>query len=146
MRLTHYTDYSLRVLMYLAVRPDRFGTVQAVAEAYGVSRNHLMKVVQDLNRQGYIETVRGKGGGMRLRRAPQQINLGALVRDMESELGLVECFRPDNRCVITPVCVLAGALNDALAAFLGVLDGYTLADLVAEPAPLQRLLNVQEVG
>ncbi|MDZ7671088.1 MAG: Rrf2 family transcriptional regulator [Gammaproteobacteria bacterium] len=146
MRLTRYTDYSLRVLMYLAVRPDRFGTVQAVAEAYDVSRNHLMKVVQDLNRQGYIETVRGKGGGMRLRLAPHQINLGQVVRDMESELGLVECFRADNRCVITPVCVLAGVLNDALTAFLDVLDGYTLADLVAEPEPLQRLLNVRSLG
>jgi Rrf2 family transcriptional regulator, nitric oxide-sensitive transcriptional repressor len=145
MRLTRYTDYSLRVLIYLAVRPDGFGTVQGIAEAYDVSRNHLMKVVQELNRRGYIETVRGKGGGMRLRRDPAEINVGEVIRDMERDLGLVECLGPDNQCVITPVCTLKGVLVDALDAFLAVVDGYTLADLTADPAPLQRLLQVQVV-
>lgn len=145
MRLTRYTDYSLRVLTYLAVRPDGFGTVQSIAEAYGVSRNHLMKVVQELNRRGYIDTVRGKGGGMRLRLPPEKINVGRVIRDMESDLALVECFGPDNRCVITPACVLKTILGDALDAFLAVLERYTLADLVRDPAPLRRLLNVRMV-
>jgi Rrf2 family nitric oxide-sensitive transcriptional repressor len=143
--LTRYTDYSLRVLIYLAVRPDRFGTVQSIAEAYDVSRNHLMKVVQELNRRGYIDTVRGKGGGMRLRLPPERINIGRVVRDMENELVLVECFGPDNRCVISPECTLKNVLADALNTFMAVLDRYTLADLVSDPAPLRRLLNVRLV-
>lgn len=145
MRLTRYTDYSLRVLMYLAVRPDGFGTIQSIAEAYDVSRNHLMKVVQELNRRGYIDTVRGKGGGMRLRLPPEEINVGRVVRDMESDLALVECFGPRNRCVITPECVLRNVLSDAMNAFMAVLDRYTLADLVSAPDPLRRLLNIPVV-
>lgn len=145
MRLTRYTDYSLRVLMYLAVRPDGFGTIQSIAEAYDISRNHLMKVVQELNRRGYIDTVRGKGGGMRLRLPPERINVGRVIRDMESDLALVECFGPNNRCVITPDCVLKNVLADAMGAFMAVLDRYTLADLVGDPAPLRRLLNVRTV-
>lgn len=145
MRLTRYTDYSLRVLIYLAVRPDGFGTVQAIADAYGISRNHLMKVVQELNRRGYIDTVRGKGGGMRLRLAPEKINVGRVVRDMESDLALVECFGPDNRCVITPECSLKNMLADALGAFMAVLERYSLADIVSDPAPLRRLLDVRIV-
>lgn len=145
MRLTRYTDYSLRVLMYLAVRPDGFGTIQSIAEAYDVSRNHLMKVVQELNRRGYIDTVRGKGGGMRLRLPPKEINVGRVVRDMESDLALVECFGPHNRCVIAPECVLRNVLSDAMNAFMAVLDRYTLADLVSAPDPLRRLLNIPVV-
>lgn len=145
MRLTRYTDYSLRVLVYLAVRPDGFGTIQSVADAYGISRNHLMKVVQELNRRGYIDTARGKGGGMRLRLPPEKINVGRVVRDMESDLALVECFGPDNRCVITPECRLKHVLSDAMSAFMGVLDEYTLADMIGDPAPLQRLLDVRQV-
>ncbi len=143
MRLTRYTDYSLRVLIYLAVRPDGFGTVQSIADAYGISRNHLMKVVQELNRRGYIDTVRGKGGGMRLRLPPDRIGVGRVIRDMESDLELVECFGPENRCVISPECTLKNVLGDALGAFLAVLDRYTLADLVHDPAPLRRLLDVR---
>lgn len=143
MRLTRYTDYSLRVLIYLAVRPEGFATVQSIAGAYGISRNHLMKVVQALNQRGYIDTVRGKGGGMCLRLAPEKINVGRVVRDMESELALVECFGPANRCVITPDCALKHLLSHALQSFLAVLDGATLADLVTEAAPLRRLLDVR---
>jgi Rrf2 family transcriptional regulator, nitric oxide-sensitive transcriptional repressor len=144
-RLTGYTDYGLRVLIYLAVRPDGFGTVQSIAEAYGISRNHLMKVVHTLSRRGYIDTVRGKGGGMRLRLSPDRINVGGVIRDLESDLRLVECFGPDNRCVITPECGLKNLLSEALRAFLAVLDRATLADLIAEPAPLRRLLDVRLV-
>lgn len=143
MRLTRYTDYSLRVLIYLAVRPDGFGTVKSIAAAYGISRNHLMKVVQELNRRGYIDTVRGKGGGIRLRLRPDRIGMGRVVRDMESDLELVECFGPDNRCVISSECTLKIVLGDALEAFLVVLDRYTLADLIHDPAPLHRLLDVR---
>jgi Rrf2 family transcriptional regulator, nitric oxide-sensitive transcriptional repressor len=142
-RLTRYTDYSLRVLIYLATRPDRFGTIQGIADAYGISRNHLMKVVQALNHRGYIDTVRGKGGGMYLRLAPDRIGVGRLVRDMESDLELVECFGTANQCVITPQCVLKGILAEALQAFLDVLDQHTLADLVREPESLARLLEVR---
>ncbi|NBC22981.1 MAG: Rrf2 family transcriptional regulator [Gammaproteobacteria bacterium] len=143
MRLTRYTDYSLRVLIYLAVRPDGFGTVQSIADAYQISRNHLMKVVQELNRRGYVDTVRGKGGGMRLRLPPERINVGRVVRDMENDLEIVECFGPGNRCVITPECTLKSALADALQAFLTVLDRYTLADLVGNAPALRRLLDVR---
>lgn len=144
MRLTRYTDYSFRVLIYLAVRPDGFGTVQDVSEAYGISRNHLMKVVQELNRRGYVDTVRGKGGGMHLCRPAADIGIGQVVRDMESDLALVECFGSGNRCVITPECTLKNVLADALGSFLAVLDRYTLADLVADPEPLQDLLRILE--
>jgi Rrf2 family transcriptional regulator, nitric oxide-sensitive transcriptional repressor len=146
MRLTRYTDYSLRVLIYLASRPDGFGTIQGIAEAYGISRNHLMKVVQALNHRGYIDTVRGKGGGMRLRLPPARVGIGRVVRDMESDLVLVECFGADNQCVITPECVLRSVLADALGAFLAELDRYTLADLVSDPGPLRRLLSVRTVA
>ncbi len=143
MRLTRYTDYSLRVLIYLAVRPDGFGTVQSIADAYQISRNHLMKVVQALSRRGYVDTVRGKGGGMRLRLPPGRINVGRVVRDMERDLELVECFGPHNACVITPECTLKHVLSDALQAFLAVLDRHTLADLIDDAPALQRLLDVR---
>ncbi|UEX79715.1 Rrf2 family transcriptional regulator [Spiribacter halobius] len=131
MKLTRYSDYSLRVLMYLGVRGEGLATISEIAEAYGISRNHVMKVVFDLGRIGYIETVRGKRGGIRLRRAPEEINVGELVRRTETSLELVECFGSDNTCCLAPVCVLRGALDEALRAFLEVLDRYTLADLIA---------------
>ena len=142
MRLTRYTDYSFRVLIYLAAQPDAFGTVQSISDAYQISNNHLMKVVQALSQRGYVDTIRGKGGGMRLRLPPERINVGRVVRDMESDLELVECFGPDNRCVITPECMLKNVLGEALSAFTAVLDRYTLADNVGNPAPLRRLLDV----
>ncbi|WP_163142478.1 Rrf2 family transcriptional regulator, partial [Arhodomonas sp. KWT] len=116
MRLTLYTDYCLRVLMYLGVKEDRFATISEIAERYDISRNHVMKVVYGLSQSDYIRTVRGKNGGMYLQRAPESINLGALIRDTEQDLALVECFAPDNRCVITPSCRLTHILGDALKA------------------------------
>ncbi len=145
MRLTRYTDYSLRVLIYLAAHPEGFGTVQAIADAYDISRHHLMKVVQELGRRGYVDTVRGRGGGLRLRLSPERINIGRVVRDMENDLALVECFGPDNRCVITPACSLKNLLADAMRAFMAVLDRHTLADLLDDPAPLRRLLDIRQV-
>lgn len=130
MKLTHYTDYALRVLMYLGVRGEGLATITEISERYGISRNHVMKVVFDLGRLDYVETVRGRHGGVRLRRAPDEINVGELVRHMESNLALVECLGDHNSCCLTPVCVLRGAVEEALEAFLGVLDRYTLADLI----------------
>ncbi|MGM0450370.1 MAG: RrF2 family transcriptional regulator [Pseudomonadota bacterium] len=132
MRITGYTDYSLRVLIYLAVQGDRLATIQEVADRYQISKNHLMKVVHQLTRKGYLDSIRGKKGGIRLRMAPVDINLGALVREMEPDMNLVECFGPDNTCAISPVCSLKGVLGKALDSFLTTLDGYTLADIVPE--------------
>ena len=143
MRLTRYTDYCIRVLIYLGVKEGELATIQEVSEHYGISRNHLMKVVFELNRNGYIETQRGKNGGMRLGRRPDQIRLGEVVRCCEPDLALVECFIDDALCRIAPACRLKAVLGDALGAFLGELDRHTLAELL-EPAPrLARLLQVQ---
>ncbi|TDO15229.1 MULTISPECIES: Rrf2 family transcriptional regulator [Halomonas] len=130
MHLTRFTDYSLRVLIFLATKGEQRSTITEIAERFDISRNHLMKVVQDLNHHGYITAIRGKNGGLLLKRAPQTIILGELVRDTERDLKLVECFDDDSPCIITPACRLSPVLAEALAAFLAVLDRYTLADLV----------------
>lgn len=130
MRLTQYTDFSLRVLIYLGLQPDRRCTIREISEAYSISRNHLMKVVQQLAAEGYIESTRGVGGGLRLAHAPDRIVVGKVVRAMEPDLGLVECMRPDNQCVITEACRLIGILDEARRAFVAVLDQYTLADIL----------------
>lgn len=144
MRLTAYTDYSLRVLIYLALRPDELVTIAAIARAYRISEHHLMKVVHQLGVAGYIETVRGHGGGMRLAKKPAEIIIGDVVRHTEPDLGLVECFRAPHSCTIESACALSGILGKALDAFLEVLDGHTLADLVGRRAPLANLLNVAQ--
>lgn len=142
MRLTIYTDFSLRLLMFLALKGDGLATIAEVAKAYGISKNHLMKVTHQLGLAGYIETVRGKGGGMRLARRPQDIVLGEVVRRTELDMTLVACFAPDDvSCPILPSCALRGALSRARDAFLSVLDGYTLADLVRPRATLRKLLS-----
>ncbi|MEX1080998.1 MAG: Rrf2 family transcriptional regulator [Halofilum sp. (in: g-proteobacteria)] len=140
MRLTSFTDYSLRVLMYLGLKGDELATISEIAASYDISRNHLMKVVYELSQHGYIETIRGKKGGMRLRVEPSAINLGELVRCTESDMALVECFGPENSCRLTPSCALRSALNEALQAFLAVLDRYTLAELVTPGHELAALL------
>ena len=129
MRITSYTDYSLRVLIYLAVSNEERCTIREIARAYDISHNHLMKVVHQLRQHGYIDTVRGKQGGMTLSRAPELINVGEVVRDMEPDTALVECFDPDGQCVITPHCHLKSVLYSALQAFQSVLNRYTLADI-----------------
>ena len=145
MRLTVYTDYALRVLMYVAVRPDPLPTIGQIADAYQISRNHLMKVVYELGQAGYLETVRGKNGGLRLARRPEEIVLGRLVRETEPDMALVPCFDPINaKCAITPACRLRGALAEARTAFLAVLDAYSLADLVSNREPLRQLLGAAD--
>ncbi len=140
MRLTAFSDYSLRVLLYLAVHGDELATVGSIAEAYGISENHLVKVAHNLRKRGYVETVRGKGGGMRLARPPEQINLGALVREVEDK-KLVECFdRASHGCRIVSACMLRGVLGEALEGFFAVLDRHTLADLLAPRRKLTRIL------
>lgn len=141
MRLTFYSDYSLRLLMYCAVRRGELVTIQEVADAYGISKSHLMKVAFELGRKGYLETVRGRGGGLRLARAPEKIGLGEVVRHAEGDFTMVECFNPEsNRCVIAGPCRLRGALARALDAYMAVLDEYTLADLAADHPVLSRIL------
>ena len=130
MRLTLMTDYALRLLMYVAQQPERLCTISEVAQAYKISEAHLMKVTHLLGLQGWIETVRGKGGGMRLAHAPCDINLGAVVRGIEPDFALVECFATGSRCVLTGRCHLANVLGDALQAFKTHLDGFSLADLL----------------
>lgn len=144
MQLTRYTDYSLRVLIYLAVHPNRLARIDEIAEAYAISRAHLMKVVHQLGLAGYIQTIRGRGGGMRLGRPPEKISVGEVVRHTEETMALAECFDPmTSQCRIEPVCGLRGALSDALRAFEQTLDGYTLADVVAHRRrPIARLLKV----
>ncbi len=143
MRLTVYTDFSLRLLMYLAVKEDGLATIAEVAESYGISRNHLMKVAHQLGLAGYVTSVRGKNGGLRLARAAETIVLGDVVRRTEPDLALVPCFHPvDAPCAIWPKCVLREAMQNALETFLETLDGYTLADLARPEAQLRALLSM----
>lgn len=141
MRLTAFTDYSLRVLIHLAIEPGRRVTIREVAEAYGISENHLMKVVHFLGRHGWLANVRGRGGGLGLAMPPTSIVIGAVVRAAEGGAMPAECFdRERNTCAITRQCDLKHVLAEAVAAFHAVLDRYTLADLVREPLGLQRVL------
>jgi Rrf2 family nitric oxide-sensitive transcriptional repressor len=132
MQLTRYTDYALRVLIYLAHEDDGLATIGEIAHAYEVSENHLMKVVHGLGKLGYVTTVRGKGGGMKLARPPSEINLGDVVRNTEETLHVVECLAADydNACRITSSCRLKGVLKDAHDAFFRHLDQFSIADLI----------------
>jgi Rrf2 family transcriptional regulator, nitric oxide-sensitive transcriptional repressor len=143
MRLTLFTDYTLRTLIYLAVRPERLVTIGDIANAYGISTNHLMKVVHQLATAGDVTTVRGQHGGLRLARPAGEINIGAVVRRTEADFAIVPCFGTETTCVIQPDCILAGVLDEAVRAFLAVLDGRTLADLVTPRAALRELLRIE---
>ncbi len=147
MRLTLHTDYALRMLIYAATRPDRSCTVNDVAEAYGLSRNHLLKVAQTLREHGFIETVRGRSGGIRLEREAETIGIGALVRLIEEDLSLVECMQAQGgQCVISPCCELKSMFSEALGAWLAVLDKYTLADIVRNRRHLGFLLGIETIA
>ncbi len=133
MQLTNFSDYTLRVLMYAAAQGDRLITIQETAGVYNISRAHLMKVVNQLTRAGYLKAIRGRSGGLTLAQRPERINLGDVLRATEPDFALVECFTKGNRCVLTPRCRLRGVLHEALAAFIGTLDRHTLADLILSP-------------
>tara|TARA_R110001592_G_scaffold226749_15_gene482971 strand:- start:369 stop:830 length:462 start_codon:yes stop_codon:yes gene_type:complete len=130
MHITRYTDYSLRVLIYLAINQNQLTTISDIANSYGISKNHLMKIVQQLNQQGYLLATRGKNGGIKLNRPAREINIGQLVREIEDKNKLVECFGADNQCVITPSCQLKNIFAEAQENFFSTLDAYTLNDLV----------------
>jgi len=145
MRLTLHTDYSLRVLIYLGSRPERLATITEIAQSYGISRNHLVKVVHNLATIGLIETVRGKGGGMRLGQRPEDINIGEVVKKVEGSFELVECFSQSlNQCPITPVCSLKSVLEKARQSFIEVLCQYQLADLLHKKEKLVSLLQLRQ--
>ncbi len=142
MRLNLQTDYALRLLMQLAVNTDQLVTIADVAARYDISRNHLMKVAHILGKEGVIETVRGRSGGLALARRAETINIGDVIRRMEADFSVVECFQGDGGgCLITPACRLKGVLNEAIEAFLSVVDQYTLADLVRRNSKLRALLG-----
>jgi Rrf2 family nitric oxide-sensitive transcriptional repressor len=142
-RLTIYTDYSLRLLMYLAVKNNGLTTIGEVADTYGIAKNHLTKVAHQLGLAGYVGTVRGKGGGLRLAKPADRIGLGEIVRHAEPDMALVPCFEPlCVPCPIVPACGLRGALHEARQAFLAVLDRYNIADLVTRRDELKSLLDL----
>lgn len=140
MRLTLQTDFALRVLIQLGLDECRLTTISDIARSFGVSKNHLMKIVNELGRKGYLETVRGRNGGIRLKRRPRDINIGEVVRDTEDELDILGCLRETGYCRIEQVCVLRSVVRDATKAFLAVFDGYTLADLLEPRQALAALL------
>ena len=145
MQLTLYTDYSLRVLLYLGLNRQHMATITEIAASYGISRNHLVKVVHNLATQGYIRTTRGRGGGLALARTPTEINIGDVVRHTEVNFHLVECFDQEhNTCPISAACNLKGGLYEAQRAFIAVLDRYTLEDVLVNQEWLRSVLRVPE--
>ncbi len=147
MQLTLYTDYSLRVLVYLGLKGEELATISEIAGHFDISRNHLVKVVHNLATHDFIHTVRGKGGGMRLARTPELINIGDVVRHTEPNFNIVECFDRDNKdCAITPICKLKGALHRASRSFMEVLDEYTLADVLQNREDLNRIIFMENTG
>ena len=146
MRLTDYTDYSLRVMLYLAVRPEGLSTIQDISDAYGISKNHLMKVVQRLGELGWVETVRGRNGGLRLHARSRALSIGVVVRKTENDFSIVGCFADDaeahRRCVIQAHCRLKGVFAAARDAFLAELDKHTVGDLAHPAGELAGLLGI----
>lgn len=144
MRLTAFTDYALRTLIYLGLHPDRLSTIDEICDAYDIPRNHLSKVVHLLGASGWVQTVRGKGGGLRLALPPAEIAVGDVVRLTESDFEMVECFNgATNRCVLSPACRLKSALKQATDAWFAVLDPLTLADVLGNTAGLRKQLRLQ---
>ncbi|RTR37273.1 Rrf2 family transcriptional regulator [Shewanella canadensis] len=140
MQLTRYTDFGIRTLMYLAIQPDReeLFRISEITEVFELSPNHVSKIVHHLGKLGYLETIRGKSGGFRLGMSPKDINVGKLVRVLENSLAPIDCSKP--YCRFTPSCQLKGVLADAVAAYLAVIDGYTLDDIVSNRDELKQLL------
>jgi Rrf2 family nitric oxide-sensitive transcriptional repressor len=146
MQLTLHTDYSLRVLVYLAQKTDGLATISEISKFYQISRNHLVKVVHHLAHHHFIQTTRGKYGGIRLARAPELISVGEVVRRMEPSFDIVECFNSTNRpCVVSPVCALKEILYKASIEFLGILDRYTLADAIVKNAQTEQIFSLEQL-
>ncbi len=143
MKLSRFTEYSLRVLIYLGLRQDNRSTIKEIASAFAISRNHLMKVVSHLVRSGYVDARRGPGGGLALARPAESINLAQLVHDLEEDMNLVECFDTPDYCVIQPVCRLRKALATALDAYIQALGQFTLQDLLQPAGELELLLAIE---
>ncbi|KAA6453531.1 nitric oxide-sensing transcriptional repressor NsrR [Bacillus swezeyi] len=143
MRLTNYTDYSLRVLIFLASKnSNELVNIKDIADTYSISKNHLMKVIYELGKLGYVETIRGRNGGIRLGKAPELINIGEVIRKTEDDFNLVECFNAEkNNCILSPTCGLKHVLNKALSAYLAVLDQYTLQDVIFNQDHIRKLLS-----
>jgi len=152
MHITRYTDYSLRVLIFIALKKDELATIKEISDSYSISKSHLMKVVQELSNKGYLEAIRGKNGGLRLNGKPEDINLGHLIRDTEQDLALVECFNAEpslnKGCLISPACELKLIFAKALESFFSVLDQYTLADLIptTRSKELVHILKIANLG
>jgi len=140
MRLTLHTDFALRVLIQVGLNDGKLTTIKDIAQTFNISKTHLMKVVNDLSQKGYLDTVRGRNGGIRLMRKARDINIGQVVRDTEQQLDVIGCIRHKDYCPIERACVLRGALRDATDAFLAVLYGHTLADLIKPQRVLSALL------
>jgi len=141
MQLTRFSDYALRVLMYAHGAGDRLVTIEEIAGSYRISRAHLMKVVNVLTRAGYLTSVRGRTGGLKLARPAEEIRLGEVVRLTEPNMALVECFASESQCIITGCCRLPAVLNAALDAFLSTLDRHTLADVALRPKDFRAVLS-----
>ncbi len=147
MHLTLHTDYALRVLLYAGLKKGALATIPEIAAHFGLPKGHAMKVVHRLARKGYLQTLRGKNGGTRLARKPGDIVVGAVVRDMEAELGVVGCMQNEpGFCPIEDCCGLRQALREATDAFLATLDRYTVADLLQPRGSLIRLLQIDEAA
>ena len=140
-RLTRHTDYALRVLNHVGLNDGKLTTIKDIAQTFGISKAHLMKVVNDLGQKGYLNTMRGRNGGICLMREPRHINVGQVVRDAEEQLDVVGCLEHGGYCCIEHVCVLRGALRNATEAFLAILDAHTLADLIKPQRVLSSPLN-----
>lgn len=146
MQLTRFTDYSLRVLMYLGERLDHLVTIREIAEVHDISENHLMKIVHKLATLGYIETVRGKGGGMRLARQAEAINLGDVIRNTEESVNIAECFEAGNSsCILAQTCILKSILSEAKTSFFATLDLYHLSDLICTPAQTATMNHISSI-
>lgn len=146
MQLDKFTDYGLRVLIYLRVCGARKASVNEIATKFGLSEHHLSKVATALVSEGYVRSERGRGGGLTLAREPVQISVGAVVRSLSRNLTIAECFAGNEACAITPACGLRGPLREAQDAFFAVLDGYSLADVSAQGAAMSRLLGLEAVS
>ncbi len=140
MRLTLYTDFALRTLIQVGLNDGKLTTINDIAQSFDISKQHLMKVVNHLSQKGYLDTVRGRNGGIRLMREPRHINIGQVVRDTEDQLDVIGCIEDKGYCPIERVCVLRSALRDATQAFLAVLDTYSLADFIKPRKALSSLL------